>query len=128
MAYGNTQDRPGTPHREDSNPTKPARKAHEPNRDPLIADSDPQGNRITTNYPMKTSTAPPHNSGGPEIRGQHLRGYVHNDSGRKVGNMKSGNDASGTISSTIHDISGPARKSGPPKPDGKTGGGTQKGD
>lgn len=128
MSYGNTQDRPGYQHSTQSNPTKPARKAHEPDRDPMIADSDPAGNRITTNYPVKQSSPPPHNSGGKEINTQLLRGYVHNDTGTRVGKIKDGNDASGTISRTIQSVSPPARKFGPAKPDGKTSGGSQRGD
>lgn len=130
MSYSNTQDKPGTPWQRQSNPEKPARKRSEPDRDPTIAQSktDALGNHITTNYPMKKSSPPPHNSGGPLIEGQHLRGYVHNDTGRRVGTVQDGNRMGLDMDRTIQKISPPAGHTGPAKPDGKTGGSGQAGD
>lgn len=129
MSYKNTQSRPGYPHQESSNPTKPATHRPEPDRDPLIAQSkrDALGNHMTTNYPMKDSKPPDH-SGGAKIEGQHLRGFVHNDKGRGTPRIQDGNRMGLDMSERVKKISGPDMPSGPALPNNTVRGGGQSGD
>lgn len=85
-----------------SNPYKPANKTQEPDRMPMIADRDPAGNKVTTNYPMKQD-GPMAREGGTEIDQQLLRGYVHNQATRKI-NTRDGNQIGLSGTSTIREI------------------------
>lgn len=90
-----------------TNPTKPESRSQEPDRLPSIADQDPAGNKITTNYPVReSSNKTAKNSGGREIENQKLRGYVLNEKDIGIGQLDNGNARRGSPP-TIRKISEP---------------------
>lgn len=109
MAYKNTQSRSGTPWRKDHNPEKPASKTSDPLTWAGMADRDPAGNKITTNYPVKQeSNRKRGGTGGAEIKAQTLRGYVRNEKGARPSVQNANDMAKGLRGgSTINKISGP---------------------
>lgn len=107
MAYTKGITERGYGGRKQGNPNKPERKTQEPDRLPMIADSDPAGNKITTNYPVSQSgNNNQKRSSGRDLNNQALRGYVRNADSIGVGKVESGNDRHGGPP-TIHKISGP---------------------
>lgn len=92
--------------RKSSNPEKPEPRRQEPDKLPMIADRDPAGNKITTNYPVAESANKNKKTRGGEINNQKLRGYVHNAKDIGVGSIDNGNSRRGGPD-TVRKISGP---------------------
>lgn len=90
------------------NPSKPEPRRQEPDKLPMIADSDPAGNKVTTNYPVKESGNPNSSAGSPlkAVEGQRARGYIHNPSAYGVGRVQSGNNRRNSPP-TVRKIDGP---------------------
>ena len=108
MTYKNTQSRPGTQWSKSRNPEKPASKTADPLTAMGMGDSDPAGNKITTNYPVKQeSQGRKGGRGGREIKVQNERGYTRNPSSAKVSVENANDKAKGLPGgSTIRKIRG----------------------
>lgn len=92
MTYKNTQPRPGTQWSKSRNPEKPAAKTSDPLTWAGMADKDPAGNKITTNYPVKQeSNKKRGGTGGKPIEDQNIRGYKRNQASRNV-SVQNAND------------------------------------